>query len=443
MNESPAPARTLPSPADFGFDVDHRLENGGTRGTGDQPLGRAGTIRTPHGDIQTPAFIPVGTKATVKALLPATVRELGGQAVLANAYHLFLQPGSDLVDEAGGLGRFMNWDGPTFTDSGGFQVMSLGVGFKKVISMDENAHRSDEVIAENKERLAHVDEDGVTFKSFINGDRHRFTPEVSMRIQHQLGADIIFAFDECTTLMNTRPYQEDSVDRTARWAVRCLDEHARQTAERPHRPYQALFGVVQGAQYEDLRRKAARGLAEMTGDEARDQRFDGFGLGGALEKTELGTIVGWMTDELPENKPRHLLGISEPDDLFAAIAAGADTFDCVAPSRQARGGTMYSSSGRINAKAATQRRRFEPLDPECDCYTCENYTAAYLHHLFKAKEMLASTLATIHNERFIVRLVDRIRQSIVDDTFVELREEVLGRQYGAEFAREAAAQVPR
>lgn len=428
-----------PSPADFGFTVDHRLETGGAEGTDRRPLGRVGTISTPHGEIQTPAFIPVGTKATVKAMLPETVTELGGQAVLANAYHLFLQPGSDLVDEAGGLGRFMNWDGPTFTDSGGFQVMSLGVGFKKVISMDENAYQSDEVIAKNKERLAHVDEEGVTFKSFINGDRHRFTPEVSMRIQHQLGADIIFAFDECTTLMNTRRYQEDSVDRTARWAVRCLDEHARQTSERTHRPYQALFGVVQGAQYEDLRRKAASGLAGMTGAEAEQQRFDGYGIGGALEKSQLGTIVSWVTDELPEDKPRHLLGISEPDDLFAAIAAGADTFDCVAPSRQARGGTMYSSSGRINAKAATQRRRFEPLDPECDCYTCENYTAAYLHHLFKAKEMLSSTLATIHNERYIVRLVERIRQSMIDGDFVELRDEVLGRIYGPEFARTAAA----
>ncbi|MBK0420217.1 tRNA guanosine(34) transglycosylase Tgt [Leucobacter sp. CSA1] len=438
MNESPASAQPLPSPVDFGFRVDHRLEDGGGRGASDRPLGRAGTIRTPHGEIRTPAFIPVGTKATVKAMLPETVSELGGQAVLANAYHLFLQPGSDLIDEAGGLGRFMNWDGPTFTDSGGFQVMSLGVGFKKVISMDEGAYQSDEVIAENKERLAHVDEDGVTFKSFLNGDVHRFTPEVSMRIQHQLGADIIFAFDECTTLLNTRAYQEDSVARTARWAVRCLDEHARQTAARSHRPYQALFGVVQGAQYEDLRRRAARGLAEMTGAEAGDQRFDGFGIGGALEKSELGTIVGWVSDELPEDKPRHLLGISEPDDLFAAIAAGADTFDCVAPSRQARGGTMYSSTGRINAKAAAQRRRFEPLDAECDCYTCTNTTAAYLHHLFKAKEMLASTLATIHNERYIVRLVERIRQSILDGDFEELRDEVLGRAYGPAFAREAA-----
>ena len=428
-----------PSPADFSFDVEHHLESGGATGSDGRPLGRAGTIHTPHGDIQTPAFIPVGTKATVKAVLPETVTQFGGQAVLANAYHLFLQPGSDIVDEAGGFGKFMNWHGPTFTDSGGFQVMSLGVGFKKVISMSEKAHAEAEVIAKTKERLAHVDEDGVTFKSFINGDKHRFTPEVSMQIQHQLGADIMFAFDELTTLLDSRAYQEDSVERTERWAVRCLDEHARQTAERQHRPYQALFGVVQGAQYEDLRRRAASGLAGLRGATATGQEFDGFGIGGAIEKTELGEIVGWVCDELPENKPRHLLGISEPDDLFFGIAAGADTFDCVAPSRQARGGTMYSSSGRINAKAATQRRRFEALDPECDCYTCENYTAAYLHHLFKAKEMLGSTLATIHNERFIVRLVDQIRQSIIDGTFIEFREEILTKQYGADFARNAAA----
>lgn len=437
VNDTPT-GTPAPSPSDFRFTLEHRLTSDGAETSSGRPLGRAGTIHTPHGDIQTPAFIPVGTKATVKATLPESVTEFGGQAVLANAYHLFLQPGSDLVDEAGGLGKFMNWQGPTFTDSGGFQVMSLGVGFKKVISMAEHDHATTDVIAKTKERLAHVDEDGVTFKSFINGDRHRFTPEVSMEIQHQLGADIIFAFDECTTLLNTREYQEDSVARTARWAVRCLDEHARQTESRKHRPYQALFGVVQGAQFEDLRRQAASGLASMTGSDAPEQQFDGFGIGGALEKRELGRIVSWVNDELPEDKPRHLLGISEPDDLFAAIAAGADTFDCVAPSRQARGGTMYSSSGRINAKSAGQRRRFEALDPECDCYTCTNYTAAYLHHLFKAKEMMGSTLATIHNERFIVRLVDQIRQSIIDDNFAELREDVLGRQYGADFAREAA-----
>lgn len=419
----------------FGFDLEHRLLRGGTAGSDGRPLGRSGRIRTPHGEIQTPAFIPVGTKATVKALLPDMVRELGGQAVLANAYHLFLQPGAELIDEAGGLARFMNWDGPTVTDSGGFQVMSLGVGFKKVISMSESAFADAEVIAKTKDRLAHVDEDGVTFTSFINGDTHRFTPEVSMQIQHQLGADIMFAFDECTTLLNTRPYQEDSVARTERWAVRCLDEHARLTRERRHRPYQALFGVVQGAQYEDLRRGTAKRLAALSGASAIDQCFDGFGIGGALEKRRIGEIVGWVSDELPEHKPRHLLGISEPDDLFAAIAAGVDTFDCVAPSRGARGGTLYSSGGRINAKSAAQRRRFEAIDPDCDCYTCEHTTAAYLHHLFKAKEMLASTLATIHNERFIVRLVERIRRAIADDEFVELRDEVLGRLYGVDGTR--------
>lgn len=425
-----------PPPSGFGFTLGTRQAQGSATGSADQPLGRTGVIHTPHGDIQTPAFIPVGTKATVKSVLPESMKGLGSQALLANAYHLFLQPGSDIVDEAGGLGRFMNWPGPTFTDSGGFQVMSLGVGFKKVISMAEADHSDLEVIAKTKERLAHVDEDGVTFKSFINGDKHRFTPEVSMQIQHQLGADIMFAFDELTTLLNTRPYQEDSVQRTARWAVRCLDEHARQTNLRTHRPYQALFGVVQGAQYEDLRRTAARGLANMTGAEHTEQMFDGFGIGGALEKQDLGTIVSWVTDELPEEKPRHLLGISEPDDFFVAVAAGADTFDCVAPSRGARGGTLYTWNGRVNAKAAAQRRKFEPLDAECDCYTCEHYTAAYVHHLFKAKEMLASTLTTIHNERFHVRLVDRIRESIQADTFVELREEVIGKFYGPEFLAE-------
>ncbi|MGB2767358.1 MAG: tRNA guanosine(34) transglycosylase Tgt, partial [Propionicimonas sp.] len=266
-------------------------------------LGRSGVIRTPHGDIRTPAFVAVGTKATVKAVLPEAVGALGAQAVLANAYHLFLQPGSDIVDAAGGLGAFMNWPGPTFTDSGGFQVMSLGVGFKKVLAMDVAGLADDQVIAEGKTRLAHVDDDGVTFTSHLNGDRHRFTPEVSMRIQHELGADIMFAFDECTTLMNTRGYQESSLARTQAWAVRCLAAHHDLTAERADKPYQALFGVVQGAQYEDLRRQAARDLAAL---EVAGRPFDGFGIGGALEKENLGTIVSWVCSELPVDKPRHL-----------------------------------------------------------------------------------------------------------------------------------------
>ncbi|OBF17519.1 tRNA guanosine(34) transglycosylase Tgt [Mycobacterium sp. ACS4331] len=384
--------------------------------------GRTGVIHTPHGDVHTPAFVAVGTKATVKAVLPETMKSVGAQAVLANAYHLYLQPGADVVDEAGGLGAFMNWSGPTFTDSGGFQVLSLGAGFRKVLAMDANRVQADDIIAEGKERLARVDDDGVTFTSHLDGSTHRFTPEVSMGIQHQLGADIIFAFDELTTLVNTRGYQEQSVRRTHDWAVRCVAEHRRLTEVRADKPYQALFGVVQGAQYEDLRRAATRGLVDIGG-------FDGFGIGGALEKQNLATIVGWVTDELPEDKPRHLLGISEPDDLFAAVAAGADTFDCVSPSRVARNAAIYSMTGRYNITGARYKRDFTPLDPECDCYTCGNYTRAYLHHLFKAKEILASTLATIHNERFTIRLVDQIRESISAGSFDELRAEVLGRYY--------------
>jgi queuine tRNA-ribosyltransferase len=391
--------------------------------------GRVGVIHTPHGDVHTPAFIAVGTQATVKAVLPEAMKGVGAQAVLANAYHLYLQPGPDVVDEAGGLGAFMNWSGPTYTDSGGFQVMSLGVGFKKVLSMDATRVQADDVIAAGKERLAHVDDDGVTFRSHLDGSTHRFTPEVSIGIQHQLGADIIFAFDELTTLVNTRAYQEQSVQRTHEWAARCLAEHRRLSVERADKPAQALFGVVQGAQYEDLRRTATRGLVSILDEDGRG--FDGYGIGGALEKQNLATIVGWVTDELPDDKPRHLLGISEPDDLFNAVAAGADTFDCVSPSRVARNASIYSATGRYNITGARYKRDFTPLDAECDCYTCAHYTRAYIRHLFKAKEMLASTLCTIHNERFIIRLVDSIRDSITAGEFDELREHVLGRYYSS------------
>ncbi|TNC43772.1 tRNA guanosine(34) transglycosylase Tgt [Mumia zhuanghuii] len=400
----------------FSFSVSARLAD-----SVDGAQGRTGVISTPHGEISTPAFIPVGTKATVKAVLPETMADLGSQALLANAYHLYLQPGSDIVDEAGGLGAFMNWPGPTFTDSGGFQVLSLGAGFRKVLAMDTTGRKADDVIAEGKERLAHIDDEGVTFKSHLDGSKHRFTPEVSMQIQHQLGADIIFAFDECTTLMNTRDYQERSVARTQAWAVRCVAEHEKLTAERAAKPYQALFGVVQGAQYEDLRRRSARGLVDLG--------FDGFGIGGALEKEQLGTIVGWVSEELPEDKPRHLLGIGEPDDLFTGVENGADTFDCVSPSRVARSSRVYTHDGQRNLAVASSRRSFAPIDAECDCYTCAHYTEAYLHHLFKAKEYNAATLVTIHNERFIVRLVDRIRASIEDGTYADLKAEFLGRYY--------------
>lgn len=392
--------------------------------------GRAGVIHTPHGDIRTPAFIAVGTKATVKAVLPESMAALGAQAVLANAYHLYLQPGPDIVAEAGGLGAFMNWPGPTFTDSGGFQVMSLGAGFRKVLMADPDRDQADHLMAPGKQKLSHVDDDGVTFISHLDGSTHRFTPEVSIGIQHQLGADIIFAFDELTTLVNTRAYQEESVLRTQAWAQRCLAEHRRLGSLRPpSRPEQALFGVVQGANYEDLRRQACRGLESIVDADGRG--FDGYGIGGALEKQNLATIVGWCTEELPDDKPRHLLGISEPDDLFAAVGAGADTFDCVSPSRVARNAAVYTPDGRVNITGARYRRDFTPIDPDCDCYTCTNYTRAYIHHLFKAKEILSATLCTIHNERFIVRLVDRIRDAILAGEFDALREDVLGRYYRA------------
>jgi len=399
----------------FSFTINHAADSG---------LARVGTISTPHGDIQTPAFIPVGTKATVKTVLPEAMENLGAQALLSNAYHLYLQPGPEVLDEAGGLGSFMNWDKPTFTDSGGFQVLSLGVGFKKVLAMDAQTFRSDQVIAKNKERLAHVDDEGVTFKSHLDGSMHRFTAEVSMQIQHKLGADIMFAFDECTTLHNTRPYQELAMSRTFDWAIRCLDEHKRLTDSRVGKPYQALFGVIQGAQYEDLRKKAASDLGSMS---SSGIEFDGFGIGGALDKDSLGTIVGWVNSTLPQEKPKHLLGIGAPEDLFVGVENGVDTFDCVLASRIARTSAVYTMEGRFNVSNQPFIRDFNPIDDECDCYTCTNYSRAYLCHLFRAKEMVAGTLATIHNERFIVRLVDQMRQALLDGNFQDMKKEFMGR----------------
>lgn len=378
---------------------------------------RTGVLHTPHGYILTPAFIPVGTAATVKALTMDMMKQAGAQAILSNAYHLYLQPGPDLVENAGGLGKFMNWSGPTFTDSGGFQVLSLGSGFKKVISLV-----SDEAtVAAKSTRHAFVDEDGVNFKSHRDGSLHRFTPEFSMNIQHKLGADICFAFDELTSLADPRKYQEEALERTHRWAVRSVKEFRRLQAERPDKPYQALFGVLQGANYEDLRRKTAKYLGGLD--------FDGFGIGGALEKSTMGEIVRWCTEELPYDKPRHLLGISEPDDIFAAIEQGIDTFDCVSPTRVARNGAAYTLDGRFNIKSAKYFEDFGPLDPNCDCYTCQNYTRAYINHLFKAREILAATLVSYHNESFIIKLVDDIRKSIEDGSFDELRNKWLARYY--------------
>lgn len=386
----------------------------------DGALARTGVITTPHGEIQTPAFIPVGTQATLKSLTPEQLDATGAQSVLVNAYHLYLRPGYQTIDKAGGVQTFMNWQKPTFSDSGGFQVMSLGAGFKKVIDMDGT--KTEKPLGK-KEKLAWVSNDGVKFKSHVDGSYHTFTPELSMQIQHAIGADITFAFDELTTLYDSYEYNQESLDeRTHPWAERSLKEHHRLNDERTHRPPQALFGVVQGADFEDLRRKSAKFMASLD--------FDGYGLGGALRKDILGDIVRWMNEELPEDKPRHMLGIAEPDDIFGCIENGADTFDCVSPARVARNGALYTTHGRKNITNSAYREQFTAFDEACDCYTCQHYTAAYLHHLFHAKELLANTLATIHNERFIVRLVDDIRASITDGSFYALKEQFLADYYG-------------
>lgn len=413
-----------------GFTVEKRLDEVQIETPyGERPLGRAGLLTTAHGVIETPAFIPVGTLANVKGVLPEMMEELGAQALLANAYHLYLTPGADIVDEAGGLGKFMNWDKPTYTDSGGFQVLSLGSGYKKVLSQ-EFAGQKPTAEQEAKEAVRRsrksVDEDGVVFRSHHDGSKHRFNPEISLKIQHQLGADIMFAFDELTSLLHPYAYQVESLARTHRWAQRSLDAHWKLTAQQPERPYQQLFGVLQGAQFENLRRETSRTLREM---EFEGQGFDGYGLGGALEKENLGTIVSWLTSELPEDKPRHLLGISEPDDFFRAVEVGADTFDCVNPSRVARNAAIYTPDGRVNITNARFKRDFSPLVEGCGCYTCTHYSTAYVHHLFKTKEILASTLATIHNEWFTVHLVDTIRQAIKDGDYAACKSEVLGRFY--------------
>jgi queuine tRNA-ribosyltransferase len=397
----------------FSFDITHRF--------GDT-LARTGVIHTPHGDIKTPAFIVVGTKANVKAVVPEMVEAVGGQAVLANAYHLYLQPGHKLIEKAGYLGKFMNWNGPTFTDSGGFQVLSLGSGFKKVLAMTTDVE-AEIAIAKKGSRHAWVDDDGVKFKSHLDGSMHKFTPELSMQIQAGIGADITFAFDELTSLIDPYDYQVESLKRTHEWAERSLAEVKRLRAERPEKPYQALFGVLQGANYEDLRKSTAEFLGNMD--------FDGYGIGGALEKDQMAEIIGWVNTILPENKPRHLLGISEPDDIFAAIEQGIDTFDCVSPTRVARNGAAYTPHGRVNMRGLKYREQFSPIFEDCDCYTCKNYTAAYICHLLHAKESLAGTLLSIHNERFIVKLVDDIRESIVSDSFHAFRDDMLGRYYGA------------
>lgn len=398
------------------FKISHKL---------DGTLARAGIITTPHGTIQTPAFIVGGTKATVKALTPEQVKELGGQSILANTYHLMLRPGADIVQQAGGLGKFMNYDGPTFTDSGGFQVFSLGVAYKKGIDAVAHTEKGDaDKATASSGQLAKVTDKGVQFRSHIDGQKLEMTPESSMELQHQIAADIHMAFDECPAPLAPRHYLVESLGRTHAWAERCLERHKTLNEEhvKKDKPLQALYGVVQGAREEDLRKDSASFLG------SRD--FDGYGIGGVFEPGEIATAVKWTCETLPENKPRHLLGMgSQPADLFLGVEYGVDTFDCVAPTRQARNGALYTYDGRINIKNTQFRKDFTPIDADCGCYTCTNYTRAYINHLFRADEMLGATLASIHNEYFVVSTVDRIRESIINGSFFELKKLFLQRYY--------------
>lgn len=386
----------------------------------DGKLGRVGKITTPHGEIQTPAFVVVGTKANVKGVTPEMLHEMGAQLTLANTYHLYLQPGDEIIAKGGGFPKMMNWNGPTMTDSGGFQVFSLGEAFGTGVS--KVASGEDIVVSERKgyaksNKFAHVDEDGVTFKSYLDGSKHRFTPESSMEIQWNLGADMIFAFDECTSPLADYNYQREAMDRTHRWAERSLKRHNELDREN----VQALFGVVQGGRFQDLREESAHVLGDMD--------FDGYGIGGSFNKDDMASAVAWVNNILPEEKPRHMLGIGEPMDIFAGVENGCDLFDCVSPTRVARHGRIYTYDGPVQIKNARFKRDFAPLDSECDCYTCKNYTRAYVHHLMRSKEMLGQILGSIHNLHFIVKLVDDIRMAMLDDTFYQLKDAFIKRFY--------------
>lgn len=339
---------------------------------------RAGIFHTPHGPIPTPVFAPVGTQATVKAVTPQQLHELGASLVLSNTYHLHLRPGENLVQEMGGLHTFMNWPKPILTDSGGFQVFSLA-------------------------QINKIDDDGVTFRSHIDGSKHRFTPEISMAIQESLGADIIMAFDECP-VPTDRAIVEKAVARTTQWARRCREAH-------PDDSKQALFGIVQGGIFEDLRAQSAEALLPLD--------CPGYAVGGLAvgeSKQEMYRTLDFTVPLLPENKPRYLMGVGVPDDLAEGILRGIDIFDCVMPTRIARHNAAFTPDGTINMKNQSHARDPRPIDPECDCYCCQNFTRAYIRHLVKAEEILGHTLLSIHNIRFLIRHVERMRQAILDGT---------------------------
>lgn len=459
------------------------------------PLARVGIIQTPHGKIETPAFIPVGTKATIKSILIEDFEKyVGAQSLLANTYHLYLEPGEKIIKEHGGFAKMMNYNRPTWTDSGGFQVFSLGtamgVGVSKIAKREDltndnleknfeskNFRLKDFIIKnkylgieigicllvgfivrissvdmnlllnsvimgttfliidnlffkalrqkQNKElkpkSLVKISEDGVEFRSILDGSKHFFTPEKSMSIQHDLGADIFFAFDECTSPLANYDYQAEALNRTHRWAKRSLREHLRLGNSSATNLPQALYAVVQGGKFDELRKESAKVLAEM---EIEGRGFDGFGIGGSFTKEDMAKTVKIATENLPENKPRHLLGIGEVEDLFLGIEYGIDTFDCVTPTRIARNGAIYTKSGKINLFNAKYKHDYSPVCDDTTCYS-NKYTKSYLAHLFRSHEMIASTIASLHNLHFIVHLVKDIRQSIIEDRFMEFKKEFL------------------
>lgn len=347
---------------------------------------RRGRVTTPHGTIETPVFMPVGTVATVKAMRPEQVEETGAEIILSNTYHLYLRPGHEIVREAGGLHRFMNWNKSILTDSGGFQVFSLGA-------------------------MRKISEEGVQFRSHIDGSKHMLTPEKSMEIQNALGSDIIMAFDECAPYPADRQYVKDSLERTTRWLKRCKDYH--KNTEK-----QSLFGIMQGGMYADLRKQSAEEIVELD--------LPGYAIGGLSvgePKPLMYEMLDGCVDYLPKEKPRYLMGVGSPDCLFEGVERGIDMFDCVLPTRIARHGMAMTSVGRVNIKNAKYERDFAALDPNCDCYTCRNYSRAYLRHLFKADEILSSMLMTNHNIHFLVNTMKNIRKSIEEDRFLEYKKE--------------------
>lgn len=367
---------------------------------------RTGVIHTAHGDIETPCFMPVGTKATVKALDSRDLEAAGAEIILGNTYHLHLRPGEDLIDRSGGLHKFMNWNRPILTDSGGFQVFSLGA--------------QKEATDSNNQKLVKIDDDGVTFRSHIDGSEHRFTPESAIEIQHKIGADIIMAFDECTPDAADMAYTKQAMARTHAWAERCIAAHKKETAR--HGFQQFLFGIIQGANHKDLRQESARAICAMD--------FDGIAIGGesiGYNMQATADILDWIFELLPENKPHYTMGVgSNPRDLFTVVERGIDMFDCVAPTRMARNGALFvhrdiDSRLRIDITNAQFREDISPIDPRCSCFTCTNHTRQYVHHLFREDELLAYRLATIHNVFFLISLMRHMREAIREDRFFELK----------------------